>query len=39
MKQYFRYTYGRPETPADRPVIQNAPSNGFRSSQFRFKEL
>ena len=24
MKQYFRYTAGRMETPADRPVIRQA---------------
>jgi len=38
VKQYFRYTAGRPETAADRPVIQRALED-FRRSQFRFKEL
>jgi hypothetical protein len=38
VKQYFRYTAGRLETPADRPLIRQV-FNDFRSSQFRFKEL
>ena len=38
VKQYFRYTYGRPETTADRPVIQAA-FQRFRNSQFNFKEV
>ena len=38
VKQYFRYTAGRMETPADRPVIRKLLED-FRSSQFRFKEL
>jgi len=38
VKQYFRYTLGRMETPADRPVIRKV-FEDFRSSQFRFKEL
>jgi hypothetical protein len=38
VKQYFRYTSGRMETPADRPLIQQVSEN-FRKSQFRFKEL
>jgi hypothetical protein len=38
VKQYFRYTYGRPETMADRPVIQAA-FQRFRNSQFNFKEV
>jgi len=38
VKQYFRYTIGRMETPADRPVIRRI-LDDFRSSQFRFKEL
>jgi hypothetical protein len=37
-KQYFRYTAGRLETPADRPVIRKM-TEDFRRSQFRFKEL
>jgi hypothetical protein len=38
VKQYFRYTSGRLETPADRPAIRKL-LDDFRSSQFRFKEL
>jgi len=38
VKQYFRYTAGRMETPADYPVIHQALED-FRNSQFRFKEL
>ena len=38
VKQYFRYTAGRLESPADRPLIGKA-LDDFRSSQFRFKEL
>ncbi|MEP7366427.1 MAG: DUF1592 domain-containing protein [Acidobacteriota bacterium] len=38
VKQYFRYTLGRIETPADRPVIRKIVDD-FRGSQFRFKEL
>ena len=38
VKQYFRYTVGRIETSADRPLIRGI-LNEFRSSQFRFKEL
>jgi hypothetical protein len=38
VKQYFRYTAGRNETPADRPLIQ-AVLEDFRRSQFRFREL
>jgi hypothetical protein len=38
VKQYFRYTAGRPETAADRPVIQRVLED-FRRSQFRFQEL
>lgn len=38
VKQYFRYTAGRMETLADRPVIQRV-FKDFRDSQFRFKEL
>jgi Protein of unknown function (DUF1592)/Protein of unknown function (DUF1588)/Protein of unknown function (DUF1587)/Protein of unknown function (DUF1585)/Protein of unknown function (DUF1595) len=38
VKQYFRYTAGRLETPADRPVIRKT-LDDFRRSQFRFKEL
>lgn len=38
VKQYFRYTIGRMETQADRPLIRKV-SEDFRKSQFRFKEL
>ena len=38
VKQYFRYTAGRMETPADRPLIRKVLED-FRGSQFRFKEL
>jgi hypothetical protein len=38
VKQYFRYTSGRVETQADRPLIRQV-SEDFRNSQFRFKEL
>lgn len=38
VKQYFRYTAGRMETPADYPVIEQA-REAFQNSQFRFKEL
>jgi hypothetical protein len=38
VKQYFRYTSGRLETPADRPVIRQIVDD-FRNSQFRFKEV
>ena len=38
VKQYFRYTLGRMETPADRPAISKL-TDDFRGSQFHFKEL
>jgi len=38
VKQYFRYTLGRMETPADRPLIRKV-LDAFRNSDFRFKEL
>jgi hypothetical protein len=38
VKQYFRYSAGRPEGPADRPLIRQALER-FRASQFQFKEL
>jgi hypothetical protein len=38
VKQYFRYTAGRTETAADRPLIRRV-TDDFRRSQFRFKEL
>jgi hypothetical protein len=38
VKQYFRYTAGRMETPTDYPVILRALEQ-FRNSQFRFQEL
>ncbi|MBL8213200.1 MAG: DUF1592 domain-containing protein [Bryobacterales bacterium] len=37
-KQYFRYTYGRAETAADRPVIRKM-TDDFKKSDFKFKEL
>lgn len=38
VKQYFRYTAGRMETPADRALLRQV-TESFRKSQFRFKEL
>jgi hypothetical protein len=38
VKQYFRYSAGRPEGPADRPAIRQALER-FQASQFQFKEL
>jgi len=38
VKQYFRYTAGRLETPADRPLLRKV-LDDFRNSQFRFKDL
>jgi len=38
VKQYFRYTTGRLETAADRPVIRQL-TEDFRRSQYRFKAL
>ena len=38
VKQYFRYTLGRVETPADRPLIRKVLTE-FRNSDFRFREL
>jgi len=38
VKQYFRYTMGRTETPADRPLIRNV-TDAFKNSEFRFKEM
>jgi len=38
VKQFFRYAYGRGETPADRPVLQNV-LEGFRSSGYHYQEL
>jgi hypothetical protein len=38
VKQYFRYASGRPETNADRALIQNVTAD-FRRSNFRFKDL
>jgi Protein of unknown function (DUF1592)/Protein of unknown function (DUF1588)/Protein of unknown function (DUF1587)/Protein of unknown function (DUF1595)/Protein of unknown function (DUF1585) len=38
VKQYFRYTSGRIETPADRPILSKMVDE-FRRSQFRFKDL
>lgn len=38
VKQYFRYTLGRMEMPADRPLIRKVLVD-FRNSGFRFREL
>ena len=38
VKQYFRYTAGRMETPADRSLIRQV-FDDFKKSQFHFKEL
>lgn len=38
VRQLFRYTLGRMETPADRALLHRL-SARFRDSQFRFKEL
>ncbi|HUS06898.1 MAG TPA: DUF1592 domain-containing protein [Bryobacteraceae bacterium] len=38
VKQYFRYAAGRPETNADRPLIQKVYED-FKGSKFRFKDL
>lgn len=38
VKQFFRYTVGRLESPADRPLIDHV-VNDFKASQFKFKEL
>jgi hypothetical protein len=38
VKQYFRYTAGRMETPADHALISRV-LDDFRDSHFRFKEL
>ena len=38
VKQYFRYTLGRMETPADRTLIRQV-LDDFRRSQFQFREL
>jgi len=38
VKQFFRYTAGRTETPADGPIIARV-LDDFRNSNFKFKEL
>jgi hypothetical protein len=38
VKQMFRYAFGRPETPADRPSV-GAAAAAFRASGFKFKEM
>jgi Protein of unknown function (DUF1588)/Protein of unknown function (DUF1585) len=38
VKQYFRYTAGRSDTPGDRALIRKV-TEDFRQSDFRFKEL
>lgn len=38
VKQYFRYTLGRMETPADRPLIRKVLEE-FKNSGYHFREL
>jgi hypothetical protein len=38
VRQYFRYTAGRLDTEADRPLILKV-TDAFRKSQFRFQEM
>lgn len=38
VKQVFRYMAGRPDTPADRPLLAQA-LQAFRNSEYKFKEL
>jgi hypothetical protein len=38
VKQMFRYGFGRPEAPSDRPSVARAAA-AFRQSGFRFKEM
>jgi hypothetical protein len=38
VRQVFRYMAGRPETPADRPVLNRA-SDVFRTSNFNFRQM
>jgi Protein of unknown function (DUF1592)/Protein of unknown function (DUF1588)/Protein of unknown function (DUF1587)/Protein of unknown function (DUF1595)/Protein of unknown function (DUF1585) len=38
VRQLFRYMAGRPETPADRPVLNRA-SDAFRTSDFNFRQM
>jgi hypothetical protein len=38
VRQLFRYAFGRPETPADEHVIEEA-FQRFQASGFRFREL
>lgn len=38
VKQFFRYTFGREESAADQPIIEEAYGR-FRDSGFRFREL
>lgn len=38
VKQYFRYTRGHVEMPADRAILRKV-MDDFKASQFRFKEL
>jgi hypothetical protein len=38
VKQVFRYLAGRPDTPADRPVLNRA-LEAFRESDFHFKQI
>jgi hypothetical protein len=38
VKQYFRYVAGRPETPADRPLLRTV-TQQFRETGFRFQDM
>lgn len=38
VKHYFRYAFGREETAADQPILEDA-FRQFRDSEFRFREL
>ena len=38
VKQMFRYGFGRPETPSDRPTVTRVAA-AFRQSGFKFKEM
>jgi len=38
VRQYFRYTAGRTDTEADRPLILKV-TDAFRKSQFKFQEM
>ncbi len=38
VKQMFRYAFGRPEAPSDRPTVTGAAAT-FRDTGFKFKEM